>query len=143
MDAVTIGTIASTAISLLVPFLKSIVNGTAERTGEEIGAKAGNLAWEKAKQLHEVLKEKFSSKPETKKNLAVLEKTPDDKEIQSALCFQLKDIFSNDENFAKEIALILKEASDSGADAIFQTTITGNVKNLIQVGDMFGDINLG
>lgn len=142
MDAITISTIASTAVSLLVPFLKSVIEGISKKAGEEIGSKTGNLAWEKAKQLHETIMTKSSSTPEVTKIVNALEKNPDDSDTQAALRFQIKDMLAKDEHFAKELALILKEASEAGADTVFQTTIMGNVQKLVQMGNVYGDVKI-
>lgn len=142
MDANTISTIASTAVSLLVPFLKSILDAIGQKTGEEIGSKTGSLAWEKAKLMHNTIKAKFSSIPEATKILDALEETPHDSDTQAALRFQMKDVLARDESFAKELAFILKEASEAGADMIFQTTIMGNVQKLVQMGNVYGDVKI-
>jgi hypothetical protein len=142
MDAITISTIASTVVSLLVPFMKSTIEGISKKAGEEIGSKTGNLAWEKANQLYDTIKTKFSSSPEATKIVNALEKDPDDSDTQAALRFQIKDMLAKDENFAKELAFLLKEASEAGADTVFQTTIMGNVQKLVQMGNVYGDVKI-
>ena len=142
MDASAIATIASSTVSLLAPYLKSLGEGFAKKAGEEIGVKAGGTALSKAKQLYETVKAKFSPNPDTAKIIKALEKTPDDADVQAATRFQLKEMMVTDEALAKDLAIILKEATDAGADAIFQTTIYGNVKKLVQMGNVYGDVNI-
>lgn len=140
MDATAIATIARATVSLLVPYLKSLGEELAKKTGEEIGEKAGETAWDKARQLYETVKAKFSSKPSSANVIKALEESPDDEETQAAVRFQLKEEMASDERFAKELANILKEASEAGADTIFQTTIMGNVQRLVQMGNVYGDV---
>lgn len=142
MDAITITTLASTAVSLLIPYLKSIIEGAGKKAVEQVGSKTGELAWDKAKQLYEAIKAKFSVKRDTKKIMSSLEKTPDDSDLQAVMRFQLKEMITKDEKFAKELATILVDASKAGADVIFDTKIVGNVQKFIQIGNVDGDINL-
>ncbi len=142
MDAYAIATIASTTVSLLAPYLKSLAEELAKKAGEEIGGKAGETAWNKAKQLYETVKAKFFSKPESSKVITALEKAPDDEDTRATVRFHLKDMMASDESFAKELALILREASEAGADTVFQTTIYGNVQKLVQMGNVYGDVKI-
>jgi len=142
MDTTVIATIASATVSLLVPYLKSIGEEFAKKIGEEIGSKTGETAWSKAKLLCERVKAKFSSKPETAKVMSALEKAPDDTDTQAAVRFHLKDMMVADESFGKELAEILKQASDAGADTIFHTTIFGDVQKLVQMGNVYGDVRI-
>lgn len=142
MDTTVITTIASATVSLLAPYLKSVGEEFAKKAGEEIGSKTGESAWSKAKHLYERVKAKFSSKPETAKVMNALEKAPDDADTQAAIRFHLKDIMTADESFAKELANILRQASDAGADTIFHTTIFGDVQKLVQMGNVYGDVKI-
>lgn len=142
MDAIAISGIASAVVSLLVPFLKNLTEGMSKKAGEEIGSKASNLAWEKTRKLHELIKAKFSSTPEASKAITALEQTPEDGDTQAVVRFQLKDMLTSDNGFAKELSILLKEASDAGANTVFQTTITGNVQNVIQAHDIHGGIKI-
>jgi hypothetical protein len=142
MDPITISTIASASVSLIIPYLKSFGEGLAKKIGEEVGSESGKAAWSKTKHLYETVKAKLSAKPDMAKAITSLEKSPDDSDTQAALRFQLKDIMSTDEGFARELANILKEASELGTDTMFNTTILGDVQNLIQMGNVFGDVKI-
>lgn len=142
MDVSTIATIASTAVALLVPYLKSVSEGFAKKAGEELGEKSGELAWTRAKQLHQLVKSKFSAESSGEKAISALEKVPNDADTQAAVRFQLKDMMEVDEEFARQIATILKEADRAGADTVFNTNIHGNVEKLVQMRDVYGDVNL-
>ena len=140
MDTIVIATIASSTISLLVPYLKLVGEGIAKKAGEEIGGKAGGVAWSKAKQLHDTVKAKLSSKPDVAKVIEMLEKTPNDEDTQAAIRFHIKEAIGSDEKFGKELAAILKDATDAGADNVFQTNVAGNVQKLVQMGNVYGDV---
>ena len=142
MDATTIATIASAAVSLLASYLKNLGTEFAKKSGEEIGTKAREAAWNKAKKLHNTIKARFSPKPETAKVIGAFEKSPDDKDTQAVVRFHLKEIMASDESFTRELADILKEASDAGADTVFQTTILGDVQKLVQMGNVYGDVKI-
>jgi hypothetical protein len=142
MDANIIATIASATVSLLIPYLKNFGEGLAKKAGEEIGSKSGETAISKAKLLYETIKAKFSAKPDMAKTINAFEKSPDDGDTQATVRFQLKDTMATDESFALELANILKEASEAGADTIFHTTILGDVQNLVQMGNVYGDVKI-
>jgi hypothetical protein len=142
MEATIISTIAVATVSLLVSYMKSIGEGFAKKTGEELGKQAGGNAWHKAKQLYQVTKAKFSTKSETREVMDALEKSPSDDDTQAVMRFHLKGIMASDENFAKELAYLLKEASEAGADTVFQTTILGDVQKLVQMGNVYGNVNI-
>jgi len=142
MDTIAIATIASATVSLLVPYLKSLGEELTKKAGGEIGAKVGEAAWIKAKQLYGTVKAKFASNPNTAKVISALEKSPDDEDTQAAVRFHLEAMMASDEGFAKELANLLKEASEAGADTIFQTTIMGNVQKLVQMGNVYGDVKI-
>jgi len=129
MDISVVTTIASATISLLVPYLK--------KAGEKVGEKVGEAAWDKTRKLYDTVKAKFATKPDGAKVINALEKSPDDRDIQAAVRFHLKDMMIADESLARELAIILKEASEAGADTVFNTTISGNVQELIQTGNVY------
>lgn len=142
MDASTIATLASATVSLLAPYLKSLGEALVKKAGEEVGKETGSTAWNKARELFETIKAKFSTKPSAVEALDDLAKSPDDGDSQAAVRHQLKKVMSSDEDFAKELAHILKEAADAGADTVFHTTIYGEVKKLVQMGNVYGDVTI-
>lgn len=142
MDTVTLSAIASITVSLLVPYLKTVAEGIAKKSGEEIGKAAGEAAWSKAKQLYNAVRAKFASKPDAKEVLDKLEKSPNDKECQTEVENQLTEIMSSDKAFAEEIIVFLEEADSAGADTIFNTNIHGKVQKVVQIGVVKGDVNI-
>lgn len=142
MDATTIATLASAAVSLLAPYLKSVGEVLAKKAGEEVGKRAGGAAWDKAKQLYETVKAKFATKPSAAESLDKLAKSPENSDVQSSVKTQLENTMSSDESFARELANILKQAADAGVDTMFHTTIQGDIQKLVQIGVVYGNIEL-
>jgi hypothetical protein len=142
MDASAIATIATAAVSLLVSYLKGLGDELAKKAGGEIGRKTGETVWEKAGHLYDAVKAKFAAKPDTARVINALEESPDDTDTQAAIRFHLKEMMASDEDFAKELADVIAEASEAGADTVFQTTIFGNVQKLVQMGNVHGDVKI-
>ena len=138
MDAVIISSIAGAAVSLLASYLKNVGEGFAKKAGE----KTGETAWAKTKQVYDTIKAKLVSTPEATKVITALEKSPDDQDTQAAVRFHLKNLMKLDEDFAKDLASLLKEASDSGVDTVFHTNIYGDVQKFVQIGNVSGDVNI-
>lgn len=141
MDPISIA-ISSTAVSLLSPYLKTLTDKVVEKGGEAIGKAAGEVAWKKAKELYETIRKKFSGDPSAEQTLAALAKTPENKEQQAEVERLLKEAVSSDENFAKQLANILREAADAGADNVFNTNIYGEVQKFVQIGTVHGDVHI-
>jgi hypothetical protein len=142
MDSLAIATIASTTISLIAPYLKTIGEVIVDKASGEIGSKVGSAAWGKVKNIYDMVKLKFKASPDTEKAINALEAKPDDDEIQAVVRFHLKEILKVDNEFAKELANLLRESSVACADTIFNTTVMGNVQKLIQMGYVYGDVNI-
>lgn len=140
MEPTIIATIAGTAVSMLVPFLQKLGGDLAKKAVDGVGAKAGDAVWAKAKQLYEMVKSKFAQKPESNRALTALEKNPDDPDTQAVIRYHLKEILSSDEKFAKELAGLLKEVSDSSGGDVYNNTNYGNVEKLNQIGSIKGDV---
>ena len=128
-----IGVLASTAIAILIPFLKSLVEGMVKKTGEEIGEKTGDFLWDKASKLYEAIKAKFSTSPKAQEALFLLEKTPDNNVAQEKVRQALQDTFENDNDFTKQVTLILNETTINNYENTFQTNIKGDVGKVINV----------
>jgi hypothetical protein len=134
MDAPEIATIASTIVALLGPYLK--------KAGEKIGEKAGEAAWNATKKLYDAVKARFSAKPEAEKVIKALEQSPEDKDVQAAVRFYLKEMLTTDESLKRELALLLEEALEAGAQTIFRTTISGNVQGFVQAQNIYGSVSV-
>ena len=141
MNPEAISTLAGVVVSLLSSFL---VQGLAKKTGETLGDKAGQKAWEMVTKLYSSVKTKFSNKSETQVIITEFEKAPENMMIQSDFQNHLQTYMETDEEFAKQIVQELKLAAEAGAGTIFNTTILGNVTKLVQMGDVSvsGDFNI-
>jgi hypothetical protein len=142
MDATTIATIASAAVSLLAPYLQSVGEEVAKKAGAEIGKAAGKTVWEKAKQLFIAVRAKLSAKPSAAEALDALVKSPNDPDTQAAVLVQLKEAMASDQDFARKLTDILKDAAEAGADTVFSTTVFGEVQKLVQMGNVYGDVKI-
>jgi hypothetical protein len=109
MDATTIATIASTTVTLLVPYFKSLSDGFSKKAGEELGEKTGEVAWAKTKKLYDRIKEKLSKSGESEV-ITSLKKSPDDGDLQAAFRIQLEKLLQNDAGFASQLDKLLKAA---------------------------------
>jgi len=137
MDPNTISVLAGAAVSLLVPYCTKL----AEEMTSGVGGKMADAAWDKAKELYSLVRQRFTSSPEALKVFDALEKTPQDTDTQAAVRFHLKSEISNDETLGQKLATLLKEADQAGVDAVFNTTIHGNIEKFTQVGVVYGDVN--
>jgi hypothetical protein len=133
MDITSLSFLASTAISILSPYLKILSDGLIKKAGEEIGKATGESAWNKTKQLYEKIKSKFAEKSASRESIEDLEKSPDDPDSQAAARLQLKKILVEDQKFSEELTKIIKEILESEKDETFETKIIGSVENILQI----------
>jgi hypothetical protein len=136
-----IGVLTSAVIAILIPFLKSLVNGIAKKAGEEIGGKTGDYLWNKASKLHKAIKAKFSSSPKAQEALSNLEKSPDNTVVQEQVRHALHNILEKDIGFAQELTLITNEIKSN--ESHIQTIINGDVGSVTNIGNVQGDIHIG
>jgi phage shock protein A len=134
MDAASFGTIAASAVALLSPYF--------QKSAEKFSESVGGAAWEKVVKLYQTVKDKFAGKEAATEALSDLTNSPEDADAQGAVRQQLKKAMADDEEFAKQLASILKEADAAGVDAVFKTNIHGSVKTLIQVINHTGNIEI-
>jgi hypothetical protein len=138
MDPSAIAAIATSAVSLLAPYLKQMADGIVAGAGKRIGEDG----WRTATSLYESIRQKLAGDARESTVLKALERTPNDSDTQAAVRFELKRVMAEDLNFAKQLAVLLKEADEAGADTIFQTTIHGNVEKLVQMGNVYGPVRI-
>jgi len=67
-------------------------------------------------------------------------RNPGDPDTQGALRNQLKKALEGDEEFAAQLASLLRDADEAGAGALFNTNIAGDVQKLVQIGVVQGDV---
>lgn len=136
-----IGILTSTVIAILIPFLKSLVDGMVKKTGEKIGEKTGDYLWNRASKLHKAIKAKFSSSPNAQETLTALEKSPDNSTLQEQMRHVLQDVLHKDVEFAKELTLITNEITSN--ESHIQTIINGDVGSVTNIGNVQGDVHIG
>lgn len=138
MEPVVIGSIATAAVKLLSPFFAEVMKGAASETGK---ATAGT-AVAKVRELYNAVRTKFVGVSPAEEALNDLEKAPDDEDTQAALRAQLKKILASDEVFAAQLSGLIKGAEVAGAGSVFNTNITGEVKNLTNIGSVHGGLTI-
>ena len=94
MDAITITTLASSAVAILVPYLKKGV--------ESFVGEAGKNLWNFVK------KPFFSDKDKTK--LENFKNNPDDKDLQAWLKIELQNVLKQNPKFLEELKKLLPKA---------------------------------
>lgn len=118
MDPVTI---ATSAVSLLVPYLAKGGRAIADKVGKDVWDKVSN----KVETLHETIKNKFSSDDYYSQTLKRLEEKPEDKGRQSNLESVLKEVLAEDTQFQKMLSQLLNETKEAGGDSIIQVYGSG------------------
>jgi len=133
MDSASIALIANATIAFIIPYLKLL----GDEMAKEIGKTAGATTWSKAKQVFDILKTKFSSKPSASEALEDLAKQPEDRDSAAAVRAQLKKIMSSDDEFSKELAGMVREVVE--ADRYFSpelhNKIYGDNQTIVQTGN--------
>jgi hypothetical protein len=142
MDVSIIPTIASTIITLLVPYLMNFGESVLKKAGEDLNSKVGELAQAKVKQIYEKIKMAFSSEPSASEAIESLEKFPDNADIQVKLREQLEARMVSDRVFAMDLIRLLVEADKAGVDSVFSTTVHGKVEKIVQMGDVYGNVSI-
>jgi hypothetical protein len=116
--------LGKTAVSLISSFFT--------KSAEELGKRTGGAAWDHTSKIVTFLKGKLTG--ESERPLIDLEKAPEDKLVQTQLATKITEVASTDPQFARDLSRLLVEASRSGVDAVFNTAISGDVKNLMNIG---------
>jgi hypothetical protein len=122
--------IATSAVTLLVPYL---VKG-----GESIAEKAGEAVWEKLTTLYQAIRNKLNSDKDdfAQQSLARLEQKPDLEARQRSLVDVLTEKIESDAEFAKLLSRLTQETTQDQSVGQFVTSVFGQA----QVGKI---INIG
>jgi hypothetical protein len=142
MEPAIIATIAA-AVKILSPLFKDAAKELTKGTTGEIGKSIGSTAVDKAKELYETIRAKFSSSPLATESLTDISKKPDDPSTQAAFRAQLKEQLESDDKFAAKLVQLIQEADKAGIGAVFNTDVHGDVENLTNVGTVHGDLSIG
>lgn len=142
MDITAINVIASSVVSLLVPYFKMLADNLLTKSSEKIGEVATQAVSNKVSNLYEIVKKKLVKRRGASSALKKLREMPNDGDLQSVIRVHLKEIMVSDVKFAKELAYYLKDISESDVDNTFHTTVMGNVEKLTQIGNVYGDVEI-
>jgi hypothetical protein len=143
MDPVTITAVASSVLSMLLPYIQKAGDKFAEEIGKSIPEYIGKL--------YDAIKRRFETKPIAIETVNELEKKPDDPDLQEAFAGQLKMFLNEDDLFAKEINDLLRLKGQSTVINIAQTGsgsaatnegVAAGEKGLAVKGDIHGNITM-
>ncbi len=130
-----VATLAKDVVSFLAPFLPYLLK-MGEKAAEEIGAKAGAEAWERAKALWGRLHPRIEAKPAAQEAVKDAAAAPQDEDAQATLRLQIRKILAEDETLAAEIAHLWEEKKAAGVTVNRSVIIIGKASdNIIITGD--------
>ena len=116
--------------ALLAPFLPYLLKA-ADRAAEEAAQKLGSQAGRYASALWQKLWPKVEKRESAKEAAEDVAARPDDEDAQAALRLQLRKLFAEDEELAREVAIIWEEAR---AANVTNVTVTASGDRSIAVG---------
>jgi len=112
-----IATLAKEVALFLTPFLPYLLKA-GEKAAEEAGTKLGSAAWERAKGLWSRLRPQIEAKPTAQEAVTDAAAAPHDEDAQAALRLQLKKLFTENEELAREIGQQWGAAQAAGVTII-------------------------
>jgi hypothetical protein len=107
MDPITITALVTSAWNLLGPYAMKAAGKLVEKSGEKLPEVVVGKVWD-------AVKEKMESKPEAASLPAELIQDPQDEDLHGAFRRQLKKLLENDEAFAKQLQVLVKDAEQQG-----------------------------
>lgn len=127
MDPVSLGALATTTVSLLLPYLGKV--------GESISKKAGE-------ELFDFLKARFEKKPAAEAALVELEKEPYDSAHQQAVVTHVGELLKENPTHLQDLQGLLDEIQrrQQASTTTIQQTAGDNGK---QFGQVFGNVSFG
>jgi len=141
-----IGLIATSAVSLLVPYLADLGKSLAKEIGKDVSEHVKS----KVKVLYETIKNKFTGNDYASETLKRLEEIPEDRSRQDTMASVLKEIIPDDPQFQKMLDQLLSEIEQGN---IIQTgsgtvethrSVTASGSGSVAVGgNVAGNINTG
>ncbi|HYU34556.1 MAG TPA: hypothetical protein VEW48_20595 [Thermoanaerobaculia bacterium] len=126
MDPTALGALATTAVSLVLPFLG--------KAGEAFSEKAGE-------KMFEFLRSRFKKKPAAAEALGALEKTPKDPARQQAVQEHVQELLAEDSAALQQLQELLAEMRDQRGPAVVIHQKAGANSN--QIGQAFGNVSFG
>jgi histone deacetylase complex regulatory component SIN3 len=126
MDAIALGALATTAVSVVLPYLG--------KAGEAFSEKAGE-------KLFEFLKSRFEKKPAAAEALGELERAPQDSARQQAVQAHVQDLLTEEPTALKQLQELLAEIRSRQAPAVAIQQNAGD--NAKQLGQVIGNVSFG
>ncbi|NEP27144.1 MAG: hypothetical protein F6J94_07000 [Moorea sp. SIO1F2] len=125
--------IATSAVSILIPYLAKVAEGAAQKAGESV--------WEKAEAIYQAIVSKFSEDGYAEQTLKRLKEKPSNEERQKALVGILAEKAEEDSGFAKQLNRLISNAAPEQPSGQSQDqTSTGDHNNNLQIGGNTGDL---
>jgi hypothetical protein len=122
LDPTTLSALAATAVTALVPLLKTAAEKGAEKLGENA-----------ATRLFDGLKAKLASAP-AKEALDDAARNPDDADVQAALRMQVRKALEADPKFAATLRGWLAETgAPVGGGTVQTATASGDFSSVVQI----------
>ena len=112
-----IATLAKEVALFLTPFLPYLLKA-GEKAAEEAGKELGGDAWDRAKGLWSRLRPQIEAKPAAQEAVTDAAAAPHDEDAQAALRLQLKKLFTENEELAREIGQQWAAAQAAGVTII-------------------------
>jgi hypothetical protein len=137
LDPITMSLLASIAVKALSGFFED----TASKVSDALSTEAASGAVAAMKRLVGRIKAKFvadASAPTFER----FEANPRDAEACDVFRQKLEAYLLTDEAFASEVQSDLKQISETNAGVAFVNNIQGDVKKLVQIQTVHGDVNL-
>jgi hypothetical protein len=117
-------TLATTAVTCLVPFFTE--------AGKAVAKRVGDAATDKTVQLYNFLKTKLTSSGASEA-LRKLEQTPDQPNRQSLFRLTLEDVLVDDPQFRDELAALLEKLAPEARGTTQTANVVGNENAVAQV----------
>ena len=141
MDPTLISTITSTAISFLIPYLKSLVDEFAKGIGKQAGTKTTDVLFDKTKNLYDLVKPKFEQEKTTSDLIDNFEKNPTDPKTQSVVEYHLSQYLLSDSDLLQKLSRSVHELEQIRREQI--NSNVANANTAFQAGSISGGTNIG
>jgi hypothetical protein len=120
MDPITI---ATAAVSLLVPFFQRLGGRLAERVGEDLG----DAAMRKLDRLYEAVRGHLAGNRVASSALETVKEQPDSERDQGALQLALAQAVESDPSFGQTLATLIEDVKAAGGPTITWVSDAGAV----------------
>jgi len=142
MDPVSVGLLASAAVKVLGPYLSDWAGKATDALIDDTADTAAAGAFKAAGHLLDLVKKKFRGNDEAEKSLEALTAAPADPAARAAVEKSLKAELEHDPEFASALSDRLNQIANTHADVAFVNNIQGDVKNIVNVRTVKGDLNI-